>query len=283
MSRTIYILGAGFSASCGIATDISMLEALNPLLDNKAPDKSPNTPGTVIDYLRDQLFFNQNEIGFETFMSALNGQSFLARCIDSQNDIFEREEEEIVGALKRYLVNKVDTAVANGMNNPVCQFIDHVNWGNDIVITFNYDLLLEKFLELKQIRPKNEILHLHGSVEELIVYPNYRKFTDFKQQTHFAERWRDAYNFLREKWTGNFIPVSEWVFIGYSMPATDAEAKGLFAYADYDNQGYGDKYKITVVNPDPNVAKNYASFRKKVVHHPLTMEQYLSDYSKLAK
>ena len=72
MARTIYILGAGFSASCGIATDATMLDALNPLMDSTPPPKSPDEPGTDIDYLRKQLFPGRKEIGFENFMSILS-------------------------------------------------------------------------------------------------------------------------------------------------------------------------------------------------------------------
>ncbi len=278
MARTIYILGAGFSATCGIATDASMLDALNPLLDNTPPPKAPSTPGTCIDFLRNQLFFNQKNIGFETFMSVLNGQSFLAKCISSDNDIFEKEEDEIISALRKYLADKVDAAIARGMDNPICQFIDRVNWEKDIVITFNYDLLLEKFLEQKNIHPNNKILHLHGSLDDpMLVYPNYRKFTDKSQKQYFTDRWLDAYNILREKGKENVDPVSKWVFVGYSMPSTDAEAKGLFAYADYDNRGSEYKYKISVINPDLGAIRNYDFFRKGISFYSVPLEKYLDD------
>jgi hypothetical protein len=244
-----------------------MLDALNPLMDRTPPPKAPNSPGTDIDYLRDQLFIGKKEIGFEAFMSVLNSQSFLPECIHPGcTSISEQQEINIVHALRRYLEGKVDAAIAKGLDNSICQFIDLVNWGKDVVITFNYDLLLEKFLEKKQIYPKHEIFHLHGSLldGQTLVYPNYRKFTDEAQRKYFAERWKNAFKYLRGQIDTE--PVSEWVFIGYSMPVTDAEAMGLFAYADYYNssgQGYG--YKIIVVNPDPGVMKNYTFFRKKEI------------------
>ena len=131
----------------------------------------------------------------------------------------------------------------------------------------------------KQICPKHKIIHLHGSLldSQTLIYPNYRKFTDEAQRKYFAERWKNAFEYLRGKIDAE--SVSEWVFIGYSMPVTDAEAMGLFAYADYYNssgQRYG--YKIIVVNPDPGVMKNYAFFRKKeITYHRLTLEEYLEN------
>lgn len=280
MARVIYILGAGFSATCEIATDANMLDALNPLMDSTPPPKAPNSAGTGIDFLRDQLFFGKNEIGFESFMSVLNSQSFLSECLDpGGKNIFEQQEGNVVSALRKYLEDKVDAAIATGQDNPICQFIDRVNWEKDVVITFNYDLLLEKFLEEKQISPKHEIIHLHGSLldGQTLVYPNYRKFTEKAQRNYFTERWKNAFEYLRER--TDTEPVSEWVFIGYSMPVTDAEAMGLFAYADYYNysgQRYG--YKIIVVNPDPGAMKNYAFFRKKeITYCPLTLEEYLAN------
>lgn len=212
-------------------------------------------------------------------MSVLSGQSFLPECLypnEKGNSIPEQQEQSIGIALRKYLESKVDDAVVNWQENPICKFIDHVNWDTDIVITFNYDLLLEKFLEKREIIPEHEIIHLHGSLtDQALVYPNYRKFTDQEQRKYFAERWKRAFQYLRGQEDSE--PVFEWVFIGYSMPVTDAEAMGLFAYADYYNYGSAVyKYTISVINPDSNVMKNYAFFRKEITHFRLTLEQYLT-------
>ncbi|MDP2805206.1 MAG: SIR2 family protein, partial [Gallionellaceae bacterium] len=204
-----------------------MLEALNPLLDDTPPPKSPSTPGTCVDYIRKQLFFDRAGVGFETFMSALNSQSFLSDAINPNGqDIFRDAEEEIVTKLRQYLNDSVDVALKCNLTNPIELFVERVNWDKDIVITFNYDLLLEKVLEKKQIKPTNEIIHLHGSLaEQYLVYPNSRKFTGAVEKEHFSKRWKDAFDYLRDK--KDSVPVSEWIFIGYSMTTTDTEAMGL--------------------------------------------------------
>lgn len=275
MTRAIYILGAGFSASCGIATDANMLDELNPLLDNTPPPKSPNLPGTYVDFIRNQLFFGKRDIGFEAFMSALNSQTFLSNAINPNGqDVFHDAEEEIVAALRKYLDEKVDFALKNKMTNSIELFVERVNWDKDIVITFNYDLLLEKILEKKQIKPANEIIHLHGSlVEPILVYPNSRKFTNPVEIENFSKRWKDAFDYLLGKKDAE--TVSDWIFIGYSMPATDSEAMGLFAYADFYNSNQ--KYHISVINPDSNIIKNYAFFRRPITYHRSTLASYLEN------
>lgn len=276
MTRAIYILGAGFSAASGIATDAKMLDVLNPLLDNEPPKKPPKLLGTNIDYIRNQLFFGKHDIGFETFMSALNSQSFLSDAINPNGkDIFNDAEEEIVAALRKYLNDSVDIALKSNLTNSIELFVERVNWHKDIVITFNYDLLLEKVLEKKQIKPTNEIIHLHGSLAEpYLVYPNTRKFTGAIEKEHFSKRWKNTFDCLLGK--KDTTSVSDWVFIGYSMPATDAEAMGLFAYADFYNSSQ--KYNITVINPDPNIIKNYALFRRPITYHRSTLESYLEKF-----
>ncbi|MDP2806167.1 MAG: hypothetical protein Q8O24_09530, partial [Gallionellaceae bacterium] len=38
----------------------------------------------------------------------------------------------------------------------------------------------------------------------------------------------------------------------------------------------GQKYNITVINPDPNVIKNYSFFRKPITYHQLTLEGFIN-------
>jgi hypothetical protein len=69
--RTIYVLGAGFSKSCGIATDPEMLRALNETLP-RVQSKLKSEPRTSIEHLLEQAFKRRN-VGFEQFMSTLSG------------------------------------------------------------------------------------------------------------------------------------------------------------------------------------------------------------------
>jgi len=98
-----------------------------------------------------------------------------------------------------------------------------------------------------------------------------------------APRWKKAFDVLR-----NQEEIDKLVFIGYSMPPSDLEAKSLFNYADWYNRMSGPSYEgkrvpadkhysypIVVVNPDPNIKSNYEFFRKVPVFHLLTLEEWL--------
>ena len=73
---TVYILGAGFSKTCGIATDLEMLDTLNPLLKREIPEGG-GTSRTTIEHCREQNFRGQKEVSFELFMSTLSTLKFL--------------------------------------------------------------------------------------------------------------------------------------------------------------------------------------------------------------
>jgi hypothetical protein len=82
------------------------------------------------------------------------------------------------------------------------------------------------------------------------------------------------------------------MFIGYSMPPSDLEAKSIFNYTDWYNhmamsvpafyegkRVSADKcysYQIVVVNPCKKIAPNYGCFRKALEFVPLTLEKWLS-------
>lgn len=89
---TVYILGAGFSKTCGIATDLEMLDSLNPML-KATVGKGGGEPRTTIEYLREQNFHNQQEVGFELFMSTLSSLKFLVESLGPGRDVAREEEQ----------------------------------------------------------------------------------------------------------------------------------------------------------------------------------------------
>ena len=52
---TVYILGAGFSKTCGISTEIEMLDSLNSIL-KPTESKGGGKAKTTIEYLLEQNF-----------------------------------------------------------------------------------------------------------------------------------------------------------------------------------------------------------------------------------
>lgn len=186
-------------------------------------------------------------------------------------DIFSETEAEIVLALRNYLAEATEAINFNCSSNPVRRFAESVNWDTDLVVTFNYDLLLEAALSAIGTNHDDRILHLHGSLrDDDLVYPNTRKFTDSNNRIYYAERWRAAFDALREHTT-----LLKIVFIGYSMPPSDYEARGLFNYADWYNDLGHSSYEVWVVNPDSRVSANYDFLLHPPIYKQLKLEEYV--------
>jgi hypothetical protein len=283
---TVYILGAGFSKTCGIATDLEMLDTLNPLLEATV-GKGEVAPRTTIEYLREQNFSHQPEVGFELFMSTLSSAKFINEFLESNRKIFQEEEEELQRALLAYLKSCVCKVDWDKEGKTILDFVRHVDWENDFILTFNYDLLLEAAAKRLDRNVMGRILHLHGAIgEQELAWPTYTKFADRTTMVPIAPRWKRAFYILR-----NQAEIDRLVFIGYSMPPTDFEAKSLFNYTDWYNRMSrsepafyegkpvpADKcysYQIVVVNPCKKIEPNYGFFRKDQVFLSLTLEGWL--------
>lgn len=268
---TIYVIGAGFSKTCGIATDVEMLDALEPLL--KKGLAKDGTRRSTIAHLLEQNFRSESHVGFERFMSTLASLKFSAEYLQAEKNIFRREEREVRNALTRYLTKSVQNMNWDSVGAKAVQrFIQHVNWHDDLILTFNYDLLIETTARHLGVNPGDRIVHLHGAVgESNLAWPTYTKFAYRRTKLPLAPRWERAFRMLRRPSNINAI-----VFIGYSMPPTDLEARGLFNYTDwYNSSSKGYRYEVIVVNPS-DVRANYCFYRNSPRFIRATMADWLS-------
>ena len=133
---TVYILGAGFSKTCGIATDLEMLDSLNPML-GATVEKGGGAPRTTIEHLREQNFHNQQKVGFELFMSTLSALKFLPEYLEVNRNIPQEEEQEIRMVLRKYLKSCVRRVNWEIEGKTILDFVEHVDWKNDFILTFN--------------------------------------------------------------------------------------------------------------------------------------------------
>lgn len=269
---TVYVLGAGFSKTRNIATDLELLDALNPFL-NATDQKDGGTPRTTIEHLREQNFLNRREVGFEEFMSTLSSLKFLGDSLESGRNIFRQEERELRKALQRYLTRCVNCVNWNAEGEAILEFARRIDWTSDHILTFNYDRLVETAAQKLGIAVGDRIIHLHGVLgERTLAWPTYIKFAYRTTKAPLAPRWKQAFEILR-----NQAVLDRLIFIGYSMPPSDLEAKGLFNYSDWYNSlsatpFYHGKlvppskrysYDICVVNPSEEVAGHYDFFRRR--------------------
>ena len=283
----VYVLGAGFSKTCNIATDYEMLDALNRLLP-KTKDKS-GVVGTCVDALREQNFRDQQSVSFEAFLSTLSALKFIPEFMEVKPNTFAKDELEILRALKQYLKIGLERVRWNENGAVILDFVRRLNWQRDAIITFNYDLLVEAALERSGIDTAAKVIHLHGAItDRTMVYPTYKKLAFRNTRTQVAKGWKKAFDLLRT--TRRIDPLDRLTFIGYSMPPSDLEAKGLFNYTDWYNchdntsrnalslvpieQHYG--YEIDVVNPCPEIRPNYEFFRKTPVFHCQSLADWLA-------
>ena len=266
-----------------------MLEKLNPLVE-KERDELENVSGlTAIDHLCDQNFAGR-KVGFEQFMSTLNALKLAPAWMTLKPNNFRKYQRVIQAALRTYLSEKVESIMREKTYGPIAKFVAHVDWAKDVIFTFNYDMLLERTLRAHTVSPSNAVVHLHGSIDkDDLVYPVSHKFAYQTMRKPFQARWLSAFNLLRDHST-----IDRLVFIGYSMPQSDLEARGLFNYADRENyleslprsipmmkrkgipatRCYA--YDIQIVNPDAGIVLNYDFFRKPISFHRMTMQDYLA-------
>ncbi len=277
---SIFVVGAGLSKTCGIATDLEMLDQLNPLL-RRTPSKediafrvAPERWKTTIESLREQLFHYRAGVGFELFMSTLWAAKYSAYYLELDRNIFREEERELQRALKRYLkdcVRRIDWGESGGRT--ILELVRSINWNTDFVITFNYDQLLEAAAARSGLRTENRILHLHGAMNErTLAWPIYAKFAYRTTKTALGKRWKRAFQILRGQ--REIDRVDRLIFIGYSMPSSDLEALTLFLYTDWYNSRDTHNYSVMVVNPS-DVQNNYAFLRKVPEYRQQTLADWL--------
>jgi hypothetical protein len=281
---TVYVLGAGFSKTCDIATDLEMLDALDPLLE-ATEQKGGGQPRTTIEHLREQNFLNRSGIGFEEFMSTLSSLKFLGDSLESGKNMFRQQERELREALRRYLAQCVRRVNWSAEGKAILEFVRRIDWERDHILTFNYDRLVETAAENLGIAVGDRIIHLHGALgERTLAWPTYTKFAYRTTKAPLAPRWKRAFGLLR-----NQADLDRLIFIGYSMPPSDLEARGLFNYSDWYNSlaaipFYHGKpvppskrysYAICVVNPSAEVADHYSFFRRRPTFLPQRFDVWL--------
>jgi hypothetical protein len=181
--------------------------------------------------------------------------------MELERNIFAEGEKEIRRVLKRYLRQSVRRVDWQADGEVILEFVRQANWSKDVVITFNYDLLLEEAMKKIGVDAADRILHLHGSLAGgTLAYPTYRKLAYRNTRTALAKRWKEALGHLRR-----LSHTDRLVFIGYSMPPSDFEAKGLFNYSDWYNTYVSKEhytYPIILVNNDLKVGENYKFLRR---------------------
>jgi len=200
--------------------------------------------------------------------------NYMPEYLELDRNIFRDDAREIRAGLRKYLKEAMAAVNWTTTGQSVLKFVRSIDWKNDSVITFNYDLLVEHALDKLGISPSGDsILHLHGSLsDKQMAYPTARKFAYKGNKKRFGPRWKKSFEALR-----SLGKTDRLIFIGYSLPPTDLEARGLFNYADWYNMPLDRySYTVTVVNNDPCVLANYNWFRRPITLHKMTFAEWVT-------
>jgi hypothetical protein len=273
-SSRVFVLGAGVSASCGIPVAQSILRAaMDRLEDNDGPAR--DRIHKLLDYLYPSFSSAlRNYPNIEDFMNLLemaqqvNSKDFIESSIWPAEDLREIEAG-VLQAVTDYLWAKMKSCDLQ----PLKQFAKYILREGDTIVTFNWDVTMEKVLDEDDelsfwYEPTTEVLLLkpHGSIdwfkraklpadiaksalrkidEELSVYPEFTlaKHKAMKTQPPvivppIAQKdFRPP--FFRKTWKRVYRAVSQATdvyFIGYSLPKEDQFARLVLSRALRNNR-----------------------------------------------
>jgi len=154
----VFILGAGFSTTAGLPTSSKILARLT---DSK------------LEVLLDEL--NLKVETFEELLSKIDLELYYLRKANNEN-----RRHELLKGLRRELVSKLTSLMQSSLTPEAVKtykdFISLIDVKEDAIISYNYDLVLEKVLDSKGIKynylydrynDQNRdlpIIKLHGSI-----------------------------------------------------------------------------------------------------------------------
>jgi hypothetical protein len=112
--------------------------------------RTPITPSSI------------TRVSFELFMSMLSALKFVREFMEIAPTTFAKAGAATRRALKQHLRDAV-TLIRWGEKNwaAILNFVRRINCQHDVVITCNYDLLIEAAIEKAGVGATTKVLHLH--------------------------------------------------------------------------------------------------------------------------
>lgn len=145
----IFIIGAGFSVPAGLPLASDLYRLVKESIENAygADTRFHQSLKEYIDYRKtcDNIEFDENDIDLEQFMSFLDIEHFLGL---QGSDTLSEEGNGAQLLVKQHIGKVIHQQTPRGDNLPQ-QYYDFVNGltVNDIIISLNYDLILERALD----------------------------------------------------------------------------------------------------------------------------------------
>jgi hypothetical protein len=261
-SSRVFIVGAGVSASCGLPVaqnllqkamdllahhDVPTWDRIHKLLEYLYPSFNP----TLRNYPNIEDFMNLIEMALE-----FNNEEFIASSLWPEAEL-KKVKRKVLQTVTDYFWDQMSTCHLE----PLLKFVTTCLAKGDTIVTFNWDVTIEKALETVSdfdfwYEPSADILILkpHGSIDwffrkhipadaaravrkiddALCVYPKFTlaMYQKMKKQAPvivppvFQKDFKEA--FFRQTWRRVYRAVSgatDLFFIGYSLPKEDQFAR----------------------------------------------------------
>lgn len=296
MSR-VFVLGAGFSSCCGIPTTDFLFREAMAIGDCEKWQWERDQLHVFLRYFHPPFRPRwRNYPNIEDFLSMCDASEEFGKVILYkwyEKGLFEQVRDWLIFLLCDYLWARMEDL---NEANPVTTFVEHLQPG-DVVITFNWDVLLEKMCSLRAKETsygcvgdgKVVLLKLHGSIDwirlEEGVEPKHKEeFERLGKDLWRVKGFRNpnlsgimdkppfivpptAFKKYEQENLSQYCSqafdalrsTDEINIIGYSLPAVDFLARSLLRQAIWNNHlvRVKDRLKITVVNPDLKVRHAY--------------------------
>ncbi|WP_299290171.1 SIR2 family protein [Nitrosopumilus sp.] len=269
MNKTVYVLGAGFSrdAGCPTVSEFISKNSISRIKKTLNSDEKRKLE-SLQSYWNYRIQEGYCESNIESIFNHVSAAKYLFMESMTESDAGNYDAEKIYNDLQWYILKTLKESTKKKIPKEYQKFVKEMLQPEDVIISFNYDLILEKvLLDLKiQIDygisdpQKNDrlILKLHGSANWVYCnncghsYPteDYSGLEALSEKIkcHYCKKstlkpilipptlYKDYQDqklggMIQELWARaneELYNADKIIFIGFSMAQTDAYAQELF-------------------------------------------------------
>ena len=174
MSKTVYVLGAGFSRDAGCPTVSEFISKNRILRLKKTLNKQEKTKlDSLQSYWDYRITEGYCESNIESIFNHVSAARYLFMESMTESDTSSYDAENIYDDLQWFILKTLKESTKKKIPKEYHKFVKEILQPQDVIISFNYDLVLEKVFSDSKIpfdygisEPEKDdrlILKLHGS------------------------------------------------------------------------------------------------------------------------
>ncbi len=295
IKRRVFVIGSGFAASMGLPTLNRLFDKIMAFPERPGKNDKQKI-NTALDFLYPHFDVKMSPPSyppFEEFLSLVFAAEDFPFFWDGT---WQSWRNSSLRLLTDFMVDKSENAESDELLH---KFVEQLHNG-DVIITFNWDTLIERTLlkqskEMSFMARDNEaisVFKLHGSLnwvdipeglilqhpesvsvlaDKVVYTPDYKYYDVWDVLDSpplivppglskrvvvsplFKDIWNEAFQSINS--------ADSVIFIGYSIPKDDIQARSLLALSWYSrmHDQTKEKIKYTLIDPDPDICGRYAS------------------------